>query len=100
MIDKKQVHNVEHFSYLGRVITIDARCTRDIKYRIATAKEEESFHQQIALEFKNELSNATSGGGLGMLLKVGHFGNYTRNAWEVFKCGAREEWKRTFGPIA
>ena len=38
MIDKKQLENVECFSYLGSVTTNDARCTRDIKYRIAMAK--------------------------------------------------------------
>jgi hypothetical protein len=37
-IDKKQVENVEEFNYLGRMITNDARCTREIKARIAMAK--------------------------------------------------------------
>jgi hypothetical protein len=55
MIDPKQVEYVEHFSYLGSVIINDARCTRDIKSRISTAKEEESFHQQTRLEFKKRL---------------------------------------------
>jgi hypothetical protein len=38
MIDQKQLENVEHFNYLGSVITNDARCTREIKSRIAMAK--------------------------------------------------------------
>jgi hypothetical protein len=51
-IDQNQVEIVEHFNYLGSVITYDARCTRGIKSRIATEKEENSFHQQIGLELK------------------------------------------------
>jgi hypothetical protein len=39
MIDKKQLENVEYFNYLGSMITNDARCTREIIYRIAMAKE-------------------------------------------------------------
>jgi hypothetical protein len=38
MIDQKQLENVEYFNYLGSMITNDARCTREIKSRIAMAK--------------------------------------------------------------
>jgi hypothetical protein len=38
VIDQKQLENVEYFKYLGSVKTNDARCSREIKYRIATAK--------------------------------------------------------------
>jgi hypothetical protein len=38
MIDEKQLANVEYFNYLGSMITNDARCTREIKSRIAMAK--------------------------------------------------------------
>jgi hypothetical protein len=38
MIDQKQLENVEYFNYLGSMITSDARCTREIKFRIAMAK--------------------------------------------------------------
>jgi hypothetical protein len=38
MIDRKHVENVEYFNYLGSMITSDARCTREIKSRIAVAK--------------------------------------------------------------
>jgi hypothetical protein len=37
-IDQKQFENVEYFNYLGSMITNDAICTREIKYRIAMAK--------------------------------------------------------------
>jgi len=37
------------------MITNDARCTSDIKSRIATAREEEdTFHQQIGLKLKKK----------------------------------------------
>jgi hypothetical protein len=38
MIHKKQLENLEYFNYLGSMITNDARCTREIKSRIAMAK--------------------------------------------------------------
>jgi hypothetical protein len=38
MIDQKQLENVEYFSCLGSMITNDARCTWEIKSRIAMAK--------------------------------------------------------------
>jgi hypothetical protein len=38
MIDQKQENYVEYFGYLGTMITIDAKCIRKIKFRIATAK--------------------------------------------------------------
>jgi hypothetical protein len=38
MTDQKQLENVEYFSYLGSMITSDARCTCEIKSRIAMAK--------------------------------------------------------------
>jgi hypothetical protein len=37
-IDKRPVENVEEFNYLGSMITNDARCTLEIKARIAMAK--------------------------------------------------------------
>jgi hypothetical protein len=38
MIHRKQLQNAEHFNCLGSMITNDARCTREIKSRIANAK--------------------------------------------------------------
>jgi len=37
-IDQKQLETVEYFNYLGSLIRIDARCTYEIKSRIAMAK--------------------------------------------------------------
>jgi hypothetical protein len=41
----------------GELITNDARCTLEIKFRIVTAKElnkKKNFHQQIGVKFKEE----------------------------------------------
>jgi hypothetical protein len=38
MIDEKQLENVEYFSYLGSMITNDARCRCEIKSRISMVK--------------------------------------------------------------
>jgi hypothetical protein len=59
MIDQKQLENVKYFNYLGS-ITNDARCTCEIKSRIAMAKsafnKKKTFHQKIGLKFKEESS--------------------------------------------
>jgi len=57
--DKKQPENLEYFNYLGSMITNDAKCTREIKYRITTAKsafQKKTLHQQIGLKFNEESS--------------------------------------------
>ena len=41
MIDQKQLENVEHFSYLGRVITNDARDQIHDSHRKSTIQQEE-----------------------------------------------------------
>jgi hypothetical protein len=38
MMDQKQLENVEYFNYLGSLITKYARCTCEMKSRIATAE--------------------------------------------------------------
>ena len=38
MIDKKQLENVESFKYLCSILTMDGRCTCEIKCRTAMAK--------------------------------------------------------------
>jgi hypothetical protein len=38
MIDQKQPENVEYFNNWGSMITIDARCTREIKSRVTKVK--------------------------------------------------------------
>jgi hypothetical protein len=38
MIDQKQLDNVKYFNYLDSMITNDARCTCETKFRVAMAK--------------------------------------------------------------
>ena len=38
MTDQKQLENVEYLNCVGSMMTKDAKCTREIKYRIAMTK--------------------------------------------------------------
>ena len=38
MGDKKELENMEYFKYFGSMMANDARCTREIKCRIAMEK--------------------------------------------------------------
>ena len=38
-VDNREVKDVEHFKYLGSMLTRDDYCAREIKMRIAIAKE-------------------------------------------------------------
>ena len=53
MIDQKQRENVEYFYYLGSLITSDARCTHEIKSRIAMAKA--AFNKKTSFTIKFDL---------------------------------------------
>ena len=61
VIDHKQLENVEYFNCLRSTITNDAKCTREIKSRIAMPKSafksKKTFHQQIGLRFREETSD-------------------------------------------
>jgi hypothetical protein len=48
MTDKKQPENVEYFNYFGSMIANDARCTRQIKSRVATAKQHSTRRRIIS----------------------------------------------------
>jgi hypothetical protein len=57
---KKPVANVEEFNYLGSMITNDARCTRELKARIAKAKaainkKKTLFTSNLDLELRKKL---------------------------------------------
>jgi len=47
MINQKQPKNVDYINWFGSIKTNDARCTREIKTRFATA--EAAFKKQKAL---------------------------------------------------
>jgi hypothetical protein len=46
-----------------------------------------------------DISKATFGAWLCVVLNVGRFGQQIRNTWNVLKCGAGEGWRRSDGPI-
>jgi hypothetical protein len=57
MMDQKQLETVEYFNCLGGMITNDARCTREIKFRIVLPKaafhrKKTSFTSKLDLKFK------------------------------------------------
>jgi len=64
-IDQKQRENVEYFIYLGSVMTSDARCTREIKFRIAMAKaaiiKEAHFTSKLDLNLRKKLIKCCNG---------------------------------------
>jgi hypothetical protein len=85
---------VEEFNYLGSMIRNDARCTQEIKARIAMAKaafnEEDSLHQQIRLRAKEETSEV-------LHLDIALYGVET---WTLRKLDQKyvensEMWRRT-----
>jgi hypothetical protein len=59
-MDKKQMENVQYFTYLGSLIKNDERCKHEITSRISIAKvafnKKETYHQQNGLKFKEQIS--------------------------------------------
>ena len=53
--DQKQLGNVEYFNYLGSMMTNDARCTREIKSRIAMNKKKTVFTSKLDLNLREKL---------------------------------------------
>ena len=46
-VNNRELKEVDHFKYLGSLLTRDAYCTREIKIRIDSAKE--AFNRKISL---------------------------------------------------
>jgi hypothetical protein len=91
MINQKQLENMEYFNCLGSMVTNDARCTREIKSRIAMAKV--AFSRKKTL-FTSKLDlnlSAAFRAQRCLVLKLGHFGKQSRNTWKVLKFGAGED---------
>jgi len=62
VINQKQLENVKSFKYLGSILTIDGRCTCEIKCRIAMAKavfnkKRALFTSTLDLELRKKLVN-------------------------------------------
>jgi hypothetical protein len=98
-IHQKQLDSVEYFKYLDRMITSDARWTREIISRIAMAKASFSCHHKWDLNLRKKLvkcyiwSIALYGAETWTLRKV------DQKYLESLKYGAGEVWRRLVGPI-
>ena len=81
------MENVEHLNYFCSVIKSDASYTREIKSKIATAKEEETLSTiKLDLSLKEKIfSNSTSGARPAMVLKVGIFRKLDQKYLESFE---------------
>jgi hypothetical protein len=95
MIDQKQLENVEYFSYLGSMITNDARCTREIKSRIAMAKatfnkKKNLFTSKLDLNLRKKLVKCYIWSIALYGAETWTLGKEIRNTWKVLKCGAGE----------
>jgi hypothetical protein len=60
LIDQKQLENMEYLNYLCSMTTKDARCTREIKSRIAMAKpafskKKSPFTSKLELNLRKKL---------------------------------------------
>jgi len=104
MIDQKQLENVKSFKYLGSMLTNDARCTCEIKHRIAIAKaafnkKRVFFPRTLDLKLRKKLVNyyiwsiALHGAETWTLRAV------DQKHLESFKCGAGEGRRRSVGLI-
>jgi hypothetical protein len=104
MINQKQLENVEYFKYLGSIITNDARCTNEIKSRIAMAnapfkknkkKKQTLLTRKLGLNLKKKLVTCS-------MWSTALYGAETWKLWKVeqkyLECGAGEE-RRSVGPI-
>jgi hypothetical protein len=86
------VENVEEFNYLGSMITNDARCTREIKARIAMAKaafNKTLLASKLDLELRKKLVKC-------YIWSTALYGAETwiGSIWKVLKCGVGEGWRR------
>ena len=73
----RELKEVDHFKYLGSVLTSDGYCTREIKMRIVIAKE--AFNTKMSLltgklniELKEKLLSVMFGELLYMAQRPGH----------------------------
>jgi hypothetical protein len=60
-IEQKQMENVKYFNYLGSMITNDARCTHEIKFRIVIAafnKKKDLVTSKLDLNLSDKLTKS------------------------------------------
>jgi len=76
LLYQKELENVEHFTYLYSIIANAARCTREIKSRLALAKAASNkktlFTNELDLNLRRKLVRYNTGAYVCMVLKIGH----------------------------
>jgi hypothetical protein len=103
MKDLKQLDSVEYSNYLGSLLTIDASSTHMELIQVyhgkaAFNKKKTPFTRKLDLNLRKKLVKCTFGAQLCVVLRIVHFGNYTRNTWKILKCVAGEGWRKSVGP--
>ena len=98
-VGNREIEEVDHFKYLGSVLTRDGYCIRENKMIHVIAKE--AFNTKISLltsklniELRTKLLSATFGALLYMAQKPGYQANWSGSIWRASKCGAGGEWRR------
>ena len=87
------------------MVTSNARCTREIKYRIVILKaalnrKKTLFISKLELHLRKKLEKCYIWGIKLYRAKTWiHLGKITGNTWKVLKCGPGEGWRRSVGPI-
>ena len=94
-VNNKELKEVDHFKYLGSVLTLDGYCTKEFKMRIVIAKE--AFNRKMSLlksklniELREKLG-VMFGALLYMAQRLGHYKNWTRSNVRALKCDAGGE---------
>ena len=77
--NEKQPENMQYFNCLGSMITNNARCTREIKSRVAMTKapfnrKKTLFTSKLDLNLRKKLLKCYIWSIACMVLKLGHFG--------------------------
>jgi len=81
MTDRKQPENVEYFNYLGSMITNAARCTCEIRSRIAMAKA--AFNKKVTLFTKKLNFNLRKRLANCYIWSIALYGAETGTLWKV-----------------
>jgi hypothetical protein len=97
VIDQRQVGNMECFHYLDCIIN-DARCTREIKSKIAWPKQhsnkKKTFHKQVGFKCKEESRKVLVLCYIWSIALCGtetwQFGKQKRNNWDVLNSDGGE----------
>ena len=96
-VNNREQKVVDHFKYFGTVLR-DGYCTREIRMRIAIAKE--AFNRKVSpltckrLNSKRNWLDVMFGALLYMAQRPEHKENWSRSIWRALKCGAGGEWRR------